>query len=477
MTATRPRTAFEQFLDRYGPPNPDGPRLFVMEVLGADPDPWQVRMLDAYGRRARRLSIRSCHGPGKTALAAWLIAYTLFCLFPQKTALTAPTKSQLFDALFTEVVKWIKRCPVGLQQLVEIKSDRIEMLTAKEESFITARTSRAEKPEALQGIHCDPGYVLLVVDEASGVPEAIFEAAGGSMSGHNCTTLLLSNPVRTTGMFYDTHTLLADQWETEHVSHEDSPRVSDDYVTQLARQYGEDSNVYRVRALGEFPRGDDDTFIPLWLVDGAVGRDVDPVEDADIIWGLDCARFGNDRTALCKRKGNAVDEDVQTRRQFDTMQVAGWVARQYDDVTPDNRPETIFVDVIGIGAGVVDRLREQNYPVIGINVSEAANSDDKYADLRTELWGRAGEWLRGLDVLLPAGGSLRHELSAPIKDYTSSGKLRLESKRDTKKRLRRMGSPDEADAFVLTFAGGTDVGRHGKRKRREPMRRNNTMVA
>jgi phage terminase large subunit len=139
---------------------------------------------------------------------------------------------------------------------------------------------------------------MLVADEASGVPEQVFEAAAGSMSGHNAVTLLLGNPVRSSGFFYDTHTRLADEWTTFQVSCTDSPRVSDEYVKEMAMRYGEESNVYRIRVVGEFPKGDDDTVIAMDLLESALNRDVAPSEYAPMIWGLDVARFGRDRSAM-----------------------------------------------------------------------------------------------------------------------------------------------------------------------------------
>ena len=114
--------------------------------------------------------------------------------YPNKVVVTAPTSGQLFDALFAEMKRWINELPPHLQSVLNVKSDRVEHNSAPSEMFISARTSRAETPEALAGVHSE--HVMLVVDEASGVPEKVFEAAAGSMSGHNATTIMLSNPAK-----------------------------------------------------------------------------------------------------------------------------------------------------------------------------------------------------------------------------------------------------------------------------------------
>lgn len=442
-------SVFAQFLARYGPPAGEfGPERMAYEVFGVKTlDPWQLSVLRAFGRGERRISISSCHGPGKTFVANMCIWNMLLCRFPQKTVATAPTRGQIFDALFAEVKSWGAKLPPQLRELFEFKSDRIELRAAKDDSFFSARTARAEKPEALQGIHSE--NVLLVADEASGVPEQIFEAAIGSMSGLFATTLLLSNPTRSSGFFYDTHHKLADMWFRVTVSADDSPRVSDDYVRDVARRYGEDSNAYRVRVLGLFPKSDDDTIIPYEMVAMARQRDIVLNPEAPIVWGLDCARFGDDLSVLYERQGKVVTF-LGEWKKLDTMQVVGQVKHKWDDLMPHARPRAILVDVIGLGAGVVDRLRELGLPVRGINVGEAAAHNDKYRNLRTELWFKGREWLAKLDCKLPDQEKLVQDLVGPRYTFTSTGKFAAEGKKDMKK--RGYASPNHADAFLLTLA-------------------------
>ena len=203
---------FEEFTLQYM----DDPVLFVREVLGADPLPYQAEFLEAIASGERRISIRSGHGTGKSTSASWAMLWYLLMRFPNKVVVTAPTSGQLFDALFAELKRWIGELPKPIQDLLTVKSDRVELSAAPSEMFISARTSRAETPEALAGVHSD--NVLLVVDEASGVPEKVFEAAAGSMSGHNATTILLSNPTRSTGTFYESQTRMAGSWWTQRWS-------------------------------------------------------------------------------------------------------------------------------------------------------------------------------------------------------------------------------------------------------------------
>jgi hypothetical protein len=434
------------------------PVLFVREVFGVNPYPDQIELLEAYRRRDRRISKRSGHGVGKTTVLAWIIVHHALFRFPQKTVCTAPTSKQLFDALYAETVTWFKKLPPIARDRFEIKSESIELKAASQESFVSFRTSSAEKPEALAGVHSD--FVLLIIDEASGVPEAIFESAVGSMSGHNAINILCGNPVRRSGLFFDTHCnpKVLVKWTRFHTSCEGHPNVTDDFIDDVKSRYGELSNAYRVRVLGEFPMVDDDTVIPWALIEAALKRDVDPKRQRPI-WGLDIARKGRDACALAKRQANVLMEPILEWRNPDLMASVGKVKAEWDKTPLAYRPEFIFVDAIGLGAGVADRLREMQLPAVAINVSEVAPLGEKYANLRTELWFRGREWFDRKDSRINGvfedgtewvDEDLAQELALPTFDYRSNGKMIVEEKKLTVKRTGQQ-SPNRADAFLLTL--------------------------
>lgn len=441
---------------------------FFREVLGIQPDPWQFELIRAYGRGERKISVVACHGPGKTKIAAGCAWHALLCRFPLHSVVTAPTKSQLFGAFMKEMRTIHAALPPTLAGLYEVTNDKIVLKATPAESLFEARTAREEKPEALQGVHCDAGWVLIIVDEASGVHERIFEAGQGSMSGHRVTTLLLSNPTRGSGFFWKTHQApgVREEWYRIHVGADDSPRVSDEFKREVAAAYGLESNVYRVRVLGLFPKADSDTVIPLDLVDAARDRDIEVPTGLAEIWGLDVARFGDDASCLVRRNRLAVSK-IQVWRGLDMMQLAGKVKREYDDAK--TKPEEILVDEIGMGAGVLDRLRELGLPARGVNVAESAASDDKYKNRRSELWFEGRNWLEGRNRKLPrcAGGcakeceheQLAQELVIPTYKEMSDGRLFVEPKASMKKRGHK--SPNVADAFLLTLASETSTLMHG----------------
>lgn len=436
---------FVAFIAKYGHDWP----LLVREVLGANPDVNQQAILRDVCNGERRVAIRSGHGVGKTTTLAWLAICHALTRFPQKTVCTAPTSSQLFDALASEMKGWFKKLPDALQELFEIQVEQIILRAAPNESFISFRTSKAETPEAMAGVHSE--HVLLIPDEASGIPDQVYEAAAGSMSGHNAATVLAGNPVRTTGLFHDVFTKpeVMIKWKRYHISCVGHPRIAADFLSDMAARYGEDSNAYRVRVLGEFPTGDDDTVIPFSLVEAAKLREVKPLM-VKPIWGVDPARFGNDATGLCKRRGNSLVEKTDIRKGYDTMQTVGWVKSQWDSTLPSDRPSEILVDSNGIGAGVCDRLRELGLPARGINVSESASMSEQYLNLRAELWFKGREWFDKKDCHIAEDELLAAELVVPRFRYSSSGKRQVEGKDEMKKRGK--ASPNRADAFLLTLA-------------------------
>jgi hypothetical protein len=447
------------FMEEFTAAYYDDPVRFVREMLGAEPFPYQIEFLEALARNERKMSVKSGHGTGKSTTASWAMLWFLLLRYPVKVVVTAPTSSQLFDAMFAELKRWINELPKELQELLNVKSDRVELVRAPAEAFISCRTARAETPEALAGVHSD--NVLLIVDEASGVPEQVFEAAAGSMSGHNATTLMLSNPTRSSGTFFESHNRMANSWWTRTWSCVDSPLVSDEFVKEMEMRYGDTSNAFRVRVLGEFPLSDDNTIIPFHLVEAAQHRDIVVSEDTSVVWGLDVARFGSDATALCKRQGPVVTE-LRSWRGLDLMQTTGRVVAEYEALSPSKRPTEILVDSIGVGSGVVDRLRELDLPVRGINVAESPSMGDTYMNLRSELWFKCKAWLEDRSCKLPKDDQLQAELTAIRYSFTSSGKMKAESKDEM--RRRGVGSPDLADALCLTMASDAATAQAGSFK-------------
>lgn len=430
-----------------------GPACFAQEVLGAKPTDQQWEASRAIVAK-RRVSIRSGHGTGKSTFMAWCVLWFLACYFPAKVPATAPTSHQLEDVLWSEIAKWhrvMKQRLPALGSQFEWTAGAFRMASNPNESFSVARTSRPERPEALQGFHSE--NILFLIDEASGVSDNVFEVAEGALSTDGAFVVMAANPTRQSGYFFDSHHKMRPSWAALHWDGEKSPMVTKKYVEDMAKKYGRQSSVFKVRVKGDFV-GAPDGVISLESCEAARIREVDVVPSARTVWGVDVARFGDDSSALAKRRGNVQLEPVKEWWGKDTMQLTGLIKAEWDQTPEAERPSAINVDVIGIGAGVVDRLKELGLPVVGINVAEAEavneHEDRQFNRLRDELWWKGREWLEAKDCRLADDSETIAELTVPTYTILSNGLIKVEGKPEMKK--RGVKSPNRADAWLLTFA-------------------------
>ncbi|MBF0851044.1 DEAD/DEAH box helicase family protein [Gluconobacter sp. R75690] len=456
------------------------PVLYAQQRLGLNPTAQQRQLLEAIAPAGAKVSVRAGHGVGKSGATSATILWHLECYEYCRIPCTAPTASQLYNVLWAELSKWMRRSDeqsktmglpseLLLSNLFDKTQDRLADKGNPSEWYAVARTSRREAPDALQGFHASDvqitddnkaversssgGSILFVIEEASGVPDEIFEVAEGALSSHGARLLMVGNPTKNSGFFARSQKQDRALYTALHFSCSDSPLVDDTYRKNLVRKYGEGSNVVRVRADGDFPNQDDDVLIPLELTEAALERK-DGERNGPRRLGVDVARFGDDRTTFVLRAGDVI-EQIEVRSKQDTMTTAGMAAQFFRQWSADE----IHVDVVGIGAGVADRLREQNFPVTDVNVAEKApeNLDLKDAvpaKLRDYLWLEMAEWMKGTPAFMAPqkenAEDLAGELSTVRYGLDSSGRMVVESKDAMKKRGVR--SPDLADALGVTFA-------------------------
>lgn len=197
----------------------------------------------------------------------------------------------------------------------------------------------------------------------------------------------------------------------------------------------------------------DDTFIPSVHVSKARKVKIDIARTTPLYIGVDPAIGDNDRCAIIKRKGR-VAYDLEFLRNHNTMELAGRLKTMIDK----EKPTKVFIDCIGIGAGVVDRLQEMGYEcVVGINVARTANNKERFGNLRAELWSEMRDWLMGeIPVQIPDSDELHTDLCGLGYKHRSNGQLLIESKDDLRK--RGMPSPDAGDALAVTFSFGMYAG-------------------
>lgn len=431
----------------------NAPHIFTRQVLGVVPDDWQEEALQAIGSRSR-VAIRSGHGVGKTALEAWICLWFLFTRLYPKIPCTAPTQRQLYDILWPEISKWMERSEI-LKALFDWRKTKVSSRVAPERWFATART--ASKPENMAGFHED--HILFICDEASGIDDRIFETIEGALTTADAKLLLCGNPTRNSGVFKRAFFEDRDLYYTQKISCFDSGRVTDEYSQLLIRQYGMDSDVVRVRVLGEFPKAEPDGLIALEMVEAAMMRDSlnEDVKNGNAVTiGADIARFGDDETVIVPRIGGRVLE-VNHYTKKDTMETAGNILQAAERMMAQygKQRAVIYVDDDGVGGGVTDRLREVIYErkiratVFDCHNGGAAADKAHYANFAAEGWCRLKALFQSGAIQLPQDDELAAQLSTRKYKVNSCGQIALEDKATYKKRTRR--SPDRADALVLAF--------------------------
>jgi hypothetical protein len=417
----------------------EDPVGYVRDVLQAEPDTWQIEALNAV-RDHKRVAGASGHGIGKTAFVAWIIHWFMATRPNPQVVVTANTKNQLDSKTWRELAKWNQKALNG--HWFEVKATRMELKDSPETWFASAIPWTEHNSESFAGTHEE--HVLVVFDEASAIADVIWDVVEGAMTTPGARWVALGNPTRNTGRFRECWGRFRHRWHTMQVDSRKAKMADQTQIAEWIADYGEDSDFVRVRVKGEFPKSSSAQLISSALVDAAVEYKAVGYEKLPLILGVDVARFGDDQSVICARRGRKV-YPLSKFRELDTMQVAGHVAAAIRTL----KPALVNIDIGAMGAGVVDRLREQGYDVRGVNFGGQPVDKIKFANKRAEMWGEALEWLKeGGD--LPDDYELKQDLIGPEYSYTSSQQLLLEKKESMKR--RGLSSPDCADAFALTFA-------------------------
>ena len=483
------------FLEESIPLWRSDPVVFMREVLLFEPDDWQIDVARDL-RDYPRVSVKSGQGVGKTGLEAALLLWFLVCFPYPRIVATAPTKQQLHDVLWSEVDKWMNNSPL-LPMLLKWTKTYVYMIGYEKRWFAVART--ATKPENMQGFHED--NMLFIVDEASGVADPIMEAITGTLAGENNKLLLMGNPTKTSGTFYDSHTVDRALYRCHTVNSENSKRTNKENIEAMKRKYGANSNVVRVRVYGEFPEQEDDVFIPIsWLIQsteteipvqtakalGIYKNDKGELQPQDtsgvyqIEIGCDVARFGDDKTCI----GYRINEVVRIFKKYngkDTTWTVGNIVMLYKQLKERYRYNGqigIKIDDGGVGGGVTDQLRAlkranpqiyEDMEIIAINFGVPIKHR-YFADSTTYMMGVVRDLIAPYDeagnehspeIILPNDDDMLGQLSCRKYGFLSNGKQKVESKQDMKD--RGLTSPDEGDCILLVCLPMTYKKKGGKK--------------
>lgn len=435
------------------------PVEFVRDNFGVEPDEWQRDALGKLGGAAtpnRKLCMKACTGPGKSAVLAWIGWHRLACFaapgeHPKGAALSV-THDNLKDNLWAELAKWQNRSAF-LSEAFKWTKERIYAVDHPETWFLSARSFAKDADaetigKSLSGLHSQFPFILL--DETGEMPSQVGRAAMQIFTGDPEDALIAQagNPTSSTGLLYES--CGSGGWEVITITADPddpkrTPRVSIEHARQMIRENGRDNPWVMATILGLFPPTGFSALIGIEDIERAFNRHYrdEQFNRSPVALGVDVARQGDDASIIARRQG-IVSFPMEKLRIPDTMLVSARVSQEKDRHSAD----AVFVDETGgYGAGVVDDLRRRNYDVIGVQFG-GRPTDNRYFDKRSEILFLMCEWIKSEGAVAP-DPELKEELLALELTYQGD-KFRVVPKDLIKKKIGR--SPDKADALALTFA-------------------------
>ena len=433
-------------------------------VLADDtgPEPWQREVLAKLGQglkspdEAVRVAVASGHGIGKSALVAWIVLWALSTRPDTRGVVTANTEGQLRTKTWPELAKWLALC-ANRHWFTYTATSLHSANPGRDKTWrVDAITWSENNTEAIAGLHNKGKRAFALFDEASAIPEGVWETVEGALTdgGTELFWAAFGNPTRTTGRFRECFAggRFAHRWSPQQIDSRSVSMTNKAQIASWVKDYGEDSDFVRVRVRGVFPRAGTLQFIDGERIAQAAARALEPDPTAPLVMGVDIARQGADHSVVRFRRGLDARAIPAVRFRIpDLMQVASRVMEQVNAHNPD----AVFVDGTGIGWGVVDRLSQLGCPnLVGVDFGGRADRTDgsdaavRYANKRAEMWGFMKEWCKS--GCLPDDRELLADLGAVDYGYDASDAILLERKDDM--RRRGLASPDDGDALALTFA-------------------------
>lgn len=431
--------------------------LFGEKVLGLELYDYQKDILRAISTPGiDRVGWHKGHGVGGTTTMAIAAIAFLFTRANSKVVTTASVNRQVRDVLWPEIhhlMRKLNKDLIGWKWPYTLLDMKLEI---SQEWFCLGASS--DMAENMEGFHAP--HLLYIVDEAKTVAKSIFEAIEGALTGTNEAKLLVVStpPMAKEGHFYEICSGRFPGWKIFHTNGEDSPNVSKEWVSQKKIEWGEDSPVYQSKVKGLFPDSSDDTVIPFSWVEKAEQRWHElQYEDDFTIAGVDVARYGSDSSVIAILCGRRFKPLMSFSKQ-ETMATVGQVVRAIRNF----KINQVNVDVIGIGAGVYDRLKEQAEDLsVAVRPVDAASKAPTVKDkgeikyfkrLKDYLWWNLRMRLDpdGENPIgLPPSEKLRSQLTSIRYTIRSDGFTEVESKEQLK--ARGYSSPDEAEAIVIAL--------------------------
>lgn len=425
------------------------------------PDVWQRELLIELGNQVKergfngvdavdpiQVAVSSGHGIGKSAFTAMVILWIMSTRPNCKGVVTANTGEQLKTKTMSELAKWHALCITG--HWFEMNTMSISHRAYPKSWRCDALTSREEASEGFAGLHAADSTPFYIFDEASAIPEKIWEVAKGGLTDGEPMHICFGNPTRNNGSFYDCFRKNSHRWITRQIDSRTAKMTNKRLIQTWIDDFGEDSDFVRVRVRGMFPKGGDMQFIPSDVVYDAMRRGSGMyLGDDPLICGIDMARGGDDNCMIQFRRGKDAKSEkvykIPGEKSRDSMKVVSLLTMILDR----HQPDVSFIDKGSMGGPVGDRLRQLGYHVIDVGFGDNAADVKHYKSRTAEMGGRCRQWL--LDGgAIPNDSQLELELTAREFGHNEKDQLVLERKKDMKKRIGV--SPDWADALYLTFA-------------------------
>lgn len=422
-------------------------------------EPWQAEFLDDIGRQVRenrfdgtksvkavREAVSSGHGIGKSAMTSWLILWLMSTRPNAKGTVTANTMRQLKTKTWAELGKWFKLCITGYW--FDLTATALVNKQHPDDWRCDLQTSDESNSEAFAGQHAIDSSSFYIFDEASAIGSGIWVVAKGGGTDGEPFHFAFGNPTKTTGGFADCFGKNRHRWGHRKIDSRLVSFTNKDEIQEIIDDYGIDHDITRVRVLGEFPRASSLQFIDSETVEKAAARELKPevYKYASVVLGVDVAWEGDDKHVIVKRQGKASWILGEWRHLPNETATLIKLVAQFED---EHQADAVFVDMHGIGGGVIDGLRDLNREPIPVNSRLTPTNPNQHGSKRTEMWWAMREWLYS-EASIPDHEVLRRELTSP--EYLpvgDDGKVILEPKKLMKK--RGIESPDIADALAYTF--------------------------
>jgi hypothetical protein len=440
-----------------------GPRKWQIKILNTLADQLKSGMDPANAMAtAIQIAVASGHGIGKSALVSWIILWGLSTHVDTKVVVTANTEAQLTKKTWPEVAKW-HRLAINSEWFKFTATSLFSTDPKHEKTWRADAIPWSERnTEAFAGLHNEGKRIIVIFDEASAIPDPIWEVTEGALTDDNTEIMwcVFGNPTRNTGRFRECFGRLKHRWDHWQIDSRTVEGTNKAQFEEWLEDHGEDSDFFRVRVRGQFPASSALQFIGSDIANEARTREAESYLGDPLIMGVDVARFGDDESIIQFRRG----KDAQTIppiviNQSDLMYLVGRII----SAKKEHGADEIFVDAGGVGGGVIDRLLQMGHDCIEVHfggkpdsgvLQETSARGEQYSNKTGEMWGAMRAWLRDGGAIAD-DPDLEAQLVGREYKYNEKNQIVMEKKSDMKK--RGLSSPDRADALAMTFAYPVEV--------------------